>query len=247
MKQDYNHYHFTKKEWLLYLAESLALCGGINYLFYKSWWFVPLLIPGILLFFYIRRKSRMKERKRNLNYQFKDALSALSVALQAGYSVENAIGACTRDLEKIYRDSDDILQEFHYIEKQMKVSVPVEELLLDFGNRCKVEDISNFASIFATAKRTGGDMIAILQKTSRTLGDKIDVRKEIEATVAGKKSEQMIMSMMPFAIILYMQVTSPGFLQVLYGNVFGVVTMSLCLGVYFLAYWMGRRIVDIEV
>lgn len=127
------------------------------------------------------------------------------------------------------------------------MSVPVEDLFLDLGKRCKVEDIANFASVFSTAKRTGGDMVAILQKTARILGDKIDVKKEIEATVAGKKSEQWIMSMMPFGIILYMQITSPGFLQVLYGNVFGVVTMTVCLLIYFLAYWMGKKIVDIEV
>ena len=44
------------------------------------------------------------------------------------------------------------------------------------------------------------------------LGDKIDVKKEIEATLAAKKSEQMIMSLMPVGIILYLQMTSPGFL-----------------------------------
>ena len=59
--------------------------------------------------------------------------------------------------------------------------------------------------------------------------------------------EQVIMSMMPFGIILYMQLTSPGFLQILYGNLFGIITMSVCLGIYFFAYWMGCRIVDIEV
>lgn len=44
-----------------------------------------------------------------------------------------------------------------------------------------------------------------------------------------------------------MQLTSPGFLQILYGNLFGIITMSVCLGIYFFAYWMGCRIVDIEV
>ena len=45
------------------------------------------------------------------------------------------------------------------------------------------------------------------------LGDKIDVKKEIEATLAAKKSEQMIMSLMPAGIIVYLQMTSPGFLK----------------------------------
>lgn len=247
MKIDYNHYHFTKKEIFLYLVEAIFLCGLVNYLFYKSWWmFIPM-VPVPLLYLKYMGQKRIEQRKRTLNYQFKDALSSLGVALQAGYSVENAVYACTRDLEKLYKNSDDILQEFHYIETQLQVSVPVEDLFLDLGIRSQVEDIANFASVFASAKRTGGDIVGILQKTSRILGDKIDVKKEIEATVAAKKSEQAIMSMMPFAIILYMQVTSPGFLQVLYGNPFGIAAMTLCLGIYGLAYWMGRRIVDIEV
>ena len=70
------------------------------------------------------------------------------------------------------------------------------------------------------------------------LGDKIDVRKE---------AEQMIMSLMPAGIILYLKLTSPGFLSVLYGNLFGMCAMTLCLGIYVLSYWLGRRIVDIEV
>ena len=247
MKRNYDTYRFTPKEWFLYLSESLAICGGINYLFYKNWWVFLGMLPVPFLFLRYKRKDCKKQRRKRLNYQFKDALSSLSVALQAGYSVENAVYACTRDLEKLYKPGEDILEEFHYMEAQLQVSVPVEELFLDLGNRCKVEDIANFASVFATAKRTGGDMVAILQKTARILGDKSDVKKEIEATVAGKKSEQWIMSMMPFGIILYMQITSPGFLQVLYGNAFGVVTMTVCLAIYFLAYWMGKKIVDIEV
>ena len=180
-------------------------------------------------------------------YQFKDALNALSVAVQAGYSVENAVAACSRDLERLYPKETDIVKEFHYIETQLRVSVPVEELLLSLGDRSGIEDVENFAAVFYTAKRTGGDMNRIIQTSARMLGDKIDVRKEIETTLAAKKAEQMIMSLMPAGIILYLKLTSPGFLSVLYGNLFGMCAMTLCLGIYVLSYWLGRRIVDIEV
>ena len=73
--------------------------------------------------------------------------------LQAGYSVENAVSACVRDLEQLYPKNEDIVAEFRYIETQQRVSVPVEELFLDLGQRCKVEDIENFASVLYTAKR----------------------------------------------------------------------------------------------
>ena len=186
-------------------------------------------------------------KKKEAELPVKDALTSLSVAVQAGYSVESAIKTCVRDLERLYGKGADIVEEFRYIESQQHISVPLEELFLDLGSRSQVEDIENFASVFYTAKRTGGDMNRVIQKVARMLGDKIDVKKEIEATLAAKKSEQMIMSLMPAGIIMYLQLTSPGFLSVLYGNPFGIAAMSICLAIYATAYWLGRKIVDIEV
>lgn len=247
MKQDYSVYRFGRKEMIMYLLQSCGLCIMIDYLFYQNLWLLFLMIPAAVIYLRIMKKVRIRERKKQLNYQFKDALNAMSVAVQAGYSAENAVTACTRDLERLYQKGSDILEEFHYIESQRKLSVPVEELFLDLGVRSQVEDIENFAAVFYTAKRTGGDMDQVIQKVARMLGDKIDVKKEIEATLAAKKSEQLVMSLMPAGIILYLQLTSPGFLSVLYGNLFGVCAMTICLGIYGTAYFLGMKIVDIDV
>ncbi len=247
MKTYYDTYHFQWKEWLKLALECAVICAGIDYLFYKSLWAIVLMLPVPFLFYRWKKRERIRERKKQLDYQFKDALYTLDVALQAGSSMETAVICCIRDLEKLYPKDADILQELIYMETQMHLSVPLETLFVDLAERSGLEDIENFAAVFATAKRSGGDFSKIVQKTARMLTDKIEVKKEIEATVAAKKMEQVVMSVMPFGIILYMQLTSPGFLQILYGNVFGAVTMSICLGIYFLAYWMGCRIVDIEV
>ena len=246
-KKDYDHYHFSLKESVKYLGQAAALCMAVDYLFYRNVWLLVLMVPVSLFYLKWQQSRLIRERRKRLNYQFKDALTSLSVAVYAGYSVESAVKACTRDLERLYGRGADVVEEFRYIESQQHVSVPLEELFLDFGERSQVEDIENFASVFYTAKRTGGDMNQVLQKVSRMLGDKIDVKKEIEATLAAKKSEQMIMSLMPAGIIVYLQMTSPGFLSVLYGNPFGIAAMSICLAIYAAAYWMGRKIVDIEV
>lgn len=52
---------------------------------------------------------------------------------------------------------------------------------------------------------------------------------EIQA-IAGKKLEQLVMSMVPGVMILYMLISS-GFLDVLYHNLPGVLVMTGCLGV----------------
>ena len=177
-KQNYEEYHYTKKEVAKYLFQSTALCGAVDYLFYQNWWCMIAAVPAAVLFLKWKKRQHIRERKRTLNYQFKDALNSLSVAVQAGYSVENAVTACMKDMERLYPPEADIVREFHYIESRKKVSVPVEELFLGLGERSGIEDIENFAAVFSTAKRSGGDMDKIIQTSARMLGDKIDVRKE---------------------------------------------------------------------
>ena len=75
----------------------------------------------------------------------------------------------------------------------------------------------------------------------------MDVEREIETSVAAKKYEQRIMSIMPGVILLYMQLTSPGFLDVLYTTAFGAVVMTACLLVYAVSLFWGRKIVEIHV
>ena len=220
---------------------------GTAWIYYRSWVAVILLIPAGVWYYIQLLDECIKRKEQEFLVQFKELIQTFSSLLNTGYSVENAVSACVRDLEQLYPKNEDIVAEFRYIETQQRVSVPVEELFLDLGQRCKVEDIENFASVLYTAKRSGGDLGNVIQKVARMLGDKIDVKKEIEATLAAKKSEQMIMSLMPAGIILYLQLASPGVLDILYGNPFGICAMTVCLAVYGAAYWMGKRIVEIEV
>ena len=86
-----------------------------------------------------------------------------------------------------------------------------------------------------------------MEKMARIIGEKIRVEQEIDVSVAGKKMEQMVMSLVPGGMILYMQVTSEGFLNILYHNLLGMIVMTVCLGIYGFSFWLGRKIVRIAV
>lgn len=90
-------------------------------------------------------------------------------------------------------------------------------------------------------------MIAIIQNTVVQISGKIDVKREIDTLLAAKKYEFKIMSVIPYAIIAYMQLSFPEFMSYLYGNVIGIGVMTICLGIYAGAYVLGAKIVDIEV
>ncbi len=143
-KRNYDHYRFSMKELLKYMGQALALCIMADYLFYKSKWVLLLMLP-VPVFYLKWQKNRMiRERRKNLNYQFKDALTSLSVAVQAGYSVESAVKTCVRDLERLYGKGTDIVEEFRYIESQQHISVPLEELFLDLGERSQIRRYRKF-------------------------------------------------------------------------------------------------------
>lgn len=100
--RDYENYRFSTKELALYLMQGSFLALGINYLFYKSIWAAVVFLPIPVVYICWQRKRLAKERRKTLNFQFKDALNSMSVAVQAGYSVENAVSACVRDLRQLY-------------------------------------------------------------------------------------------------------------------------------------------------
>ena len=79
------------------------------------------------------------------------------------------------------------------------------------------------------------------------MGEKIDVEREIHTVISAKKMELRIMSVIPFAMIVYLRLSFPEFLSVLYGNVAGIIIMSVCLAIYLVSYEVGKRIVEIEV
>lgn len=220
---------------------------AVNFLFYRRWWVTFPLIPLGVYAARMHMKSRLENKKRQQRSEFREALSCLSVSLRAGYSVENAIRETAKDLANILGPEADMTRELAYIYSQLLVSVPVEALLLDFAARSESEDIESFAAVFAAAKKTGGSLVDIISRTARIISDKIDVEREIETSLAAKKYEQRIMSVMPCGIIIYMEAASPGFLDVMYTTTFGLLAMTGCLLVYAGAVYWGSKIVDIKV
>lgn len=87
----------------------------------------------------------------------------------------------------------------------------------------------------------------IIRRSAEVIGNKIEVKQEIRTLLSSKKYEQRIMNLIPFLIVAYLQLTSPGFFDVLYYNPAGILVMTGALAVYLAAYLLSRKIVEIEV
>lgn len=244
---DYTKYQFSRKEYANYAAMFLVLDGVISYLFYRS---VIVFLIGLLFlksFLKIQRERLYQKRRQNLEEQFLMAMQTVITSLTAGYSVETAFADALKELLLVYKETDMIVQEFQAIVSQLRMNQNLEELLQSLAIRSGIEDIRNFAEIFAISKRSGGNLIAIIRNTVQSIAQKNETRKEIQVILSAKKMEQNMMSLIPCLILLYVQTVSPGFLDGMYHNLAGILIMTVALGVYLAAVVWGKKIVEIEV
>jgi tight adherence protein B len=244
----YDEYDMNIKEKIIYSLVGVIGVFILCMLFYNNH-----LIAGILSFvglLYPRYKEKdlIKKRKQEVIIQFKEAIYALSSSLAAGKSIESGFRAVLSDLKLLYADNDTyIIREFEYIVRKIEMNETIEEAISDFANRAKIDDISNFSDVLITAKRTGGNIISIIRYTSNIICEKIEIKNEIEVSVANKQFEQKVLSLLVPLIIIYLQISSPGYLDVMYSTIGGRILMTIGLVLFVISYKLGKKITDIEV
>ena len=243
----YETYELSRKEWGIYGAEGILGIAVLDYVFYRNVGLFLVLMPVGILFPLMLRKQLKKRRLETLRGQFKDAILAVASGLNAGYSVENAFIASVRDLEEQYGKEGMITREFSYLASQLKMNRTVEALLSSFAKRSGLDEVENFSVIFTVSKRSRGELASVVHHVVHVISDRIQVREEILTMTAEKQFEQRIMNLMPYLIVLYVDLSSPGFFSQMYETAVGRVVMTGCLVVYLLAWRVSGKILQIEV
>lgn len=243
---DYANYRISARAMLLYGAMG-SVCGMVvGYLFYRHW--IAIAVFSGLGFFVAVRVGENHERKKiqwDLLLSFKDAMDSMVSALVAGYSMENAITEAYEDLQMLHGSDTYMVQELWEIQRQLELHESLDRLLLDFGRRSHLEDIITFGQIYATARKSGGNMVRVMKRTAENIGQKIQVKKEIQTMIAGKKMESMCMMAVPLLILVYLSVCSKGFLDPLYTGISGRLFMTIILILYIVSVLWCKKIMNI--
>lgn len=245
--QDYRNYILSRKEKFQCIGVTFVLAGAIAWLFYRNWYAMA---SAAVLYRPVKKAvqdSLQKKRERDIRFQFKEMVQMASAALKAGDSMENAFVHAREEFVRLYGEGSLMAKEFAYINHQVPFGVTLESLLEGLAVRSGIEEINSFAQVFSFAKRSGGDFMGIFQNTVDKISQKAEVEREIEVVVAAKRMEMNIMDLVPFGILLYVGLTSPEFLDPLYGNLLGTGIMTISLFAYGCAIKIAERIVAVQV
>ena len=261
---NYKVYYMSIVEKIIYFLLAFAVGAACGYLFYggigKDEFGDPtqitkilnIVIPSIVgcvtgyLFLPIRVNQIIDKRRRMIKTQFRDMLESLSTSLNSGKNVTDAFLAVQQDLSMQYDEDAFIQNELRVIISGIRNNQDIEVLLYDFGRRTGVKDIIMFASIFRISYRKGGNIKEIIKNTNDIMRDKFDIQEDIETSMTSGKSELRMMMVMPVLMIGMFKGMSPDF-----GANFtppaGIMSTTISLVIYGVAYFIGSKIMDIKV
>ena len=237
---------FTKEE-ALAIAVSIVGALVIAFIFFGHLWgIIPGGLAGIYIYKVMVENLRRKKRSELLG-QFKAMLIAMQSALEAGNSMERSLKEAAEEMRQLYGDKSRIFRELVIIDKKLRLNISLEEALKEFADRVDIKEIYDFVEVISAVKKTGGNAIKIIKDTVNRIVEVIELGAELEVIVASKKLEQQLMVITPAVVILFLRVTSKGFLSPLYDTILGQIIMTVVLGINVFADYLGKRIVDINI
>jgi tight adherence protein B len=117
----------------------------------------------------------------------------------------------------------------------------------DLAERSGLDDVKNFAAIYATIEGKSGRADEIIRETQQIISDKMEIEMEIETLMTAAKSEVNIMLLMPLVILGVIGYAGAGFMDAIYTTVAGRFVSTAGLIIFVISYIMARRFSNVKL
>lgn len=262
--RNYDVYIMKPLEKMISFLAAFIVGALIGYLFYgglaedefgnptQTTYILDIVICGIVgtiagkIFLKSRVESIINKRQSALRGQFRELLDTLAASIASGRNVHDAIIGAYDDMGIIYSQDDYIMQELMVIKRGMANSIAIEELLMDFGERSSIDDIKDFAGVFETCSKRGGNMKDIIRTTQQILSEKMNVKENIVTVLSSSALEQKIMLIMPILIVVILKTSDSGFSDN-FKSSSGIVSTTIAVLCFIGSYYLSKAIMKIKV
>ena len=245
---DYGTYSLSRREQIFFHSIGFVFFALIAYLFYRS------LLLSVLAGLLIRRCQPLYERhlaqkrQKELNEQFQDLLGSLSASITAGRHMEDALIEACDNLSLMYGPETPIMLELQSMKTRIQNNHESDRMLLtDFARRSHSEDVLSFTQVYLTCRSTGGDLQRVIAHTSEIITEKMQINDQIHAIIAQKKLEGRLISLMPAAMLLALNLLSSSYISILYTTLAGRLIMTVCLAGTIAGVFLMERLASVEI
>jgi tight adherence protein B len=192
-------------------------------LLWYSFNLVPALAGATLSAFvlpYVALKMMRGRRHKKFGAQFPDSIDVIVRSLRAGHPVPVAVQMVGREMP------DPVGTEFGMVSDEITYGADLETALRNLYFRVGQDDLPLFVTAVAIQGSTGGNLSEILGNLSAVIRQRFKMRRKIKALAAEGRFSAFILSGLPIAMFLVLQMMAPDF----YGQVWNVDMTKIVLG-----------------
>jgi tight adherence protein B len=169
-------------------------------------------------------------RRRKIESQALLSLQLLASGLRAGYSVPQAIGLVAREAP------EPTASEFGLAGQEIFVGVGLADAMRHLAQRTANPDYELMSIIVRVQHEVGGNLAQILDSVSETLRERFELRRQVEALTAQQRLSSMVLTILPFALLLLLSVMDRTFVEPLFTETAGRIMLALA-GLMVLIGW----------
>ncbi len=227
----------------------LSISFGFGFLVFLALW--PNIIPGILFASIVTIvgwsipkiliQTLYEKRCDRFVDQMLDAMTIMANGVKSGLSVSQCLERVSDNLQ------NPISQEFGLVLSQIRLGRSLEEALVELNERVPRPDVQMFVTSVNILKETGGNLAETFVTITSTIRERQKVQKKIESLTAQGLMQGLIISLVPFALLILFLLIDPAFVMPLFTKPLGWFFLFIMLGLQAVGGFMIRKIVKIDV
>jgi tight adherence protein B len=137
--------------------------------------------------------------------------------------------------------------EFRMVHEEQSLGLPLRDALMNLLNRIPRDDMRFFTTALLLQKETGGNLVQILETTSRVMRERVRLRGQIRIYTAQARVSAWVVSLMPFAMFLLLNLINPGYEDIMLKDSTGRILVYIGLVMWTIGILAIRKLVAIKV
>jgi tight adherence protein B len=205
----------------------------------SPWWALFALgVPYLAREWIVRTLAR---RRNRFAEQLPDALQVIASALRSGHSFAGALAVVVESA------SEPMKSEMQRVVADEQLGIPMQHSFAIVAERMASRDVEQLALIAELQQEAGGNSAEVVDRVAETVRERFDLKRLIQTLTMQGRMSRWIVSGLPIAIILALQVENPHYLHPLLASTAGKVVFGLAAAWAVAGSFVIKRIVEIEV
>lgn len=235
------YWSITDTEFILLRILVVVLSIAIGWLMFQN------ILGGIFLaaiaFFIppLMLERAISQRQQKFQKQLLDVLILIKGAVQAGYSLMQALDLASTEVESPSSE------EFGRVIKEIRFGLPLEQALNNLADRMESDDLQIVITAILINAQVGGNLSTVMEAAISTIRDRMHLLGEIRSLTSYARYVGNFLTLMPFLTALAIFMINPEYFDPVKTNLFTQLAMLIALIGIILGNIVIRSMVRIRV